>query len=214
MKFSFDPSYVPLLSRFMAKQDIRYYLNGIRVEPSEKGGVYLVATNGHIMLVIHDLTGTFEGDAKSYASIRLTPWFISACKSRDVKSYVLRAHLDGKRLYIGPESGEHHHTLETFVQGGSPFIEGNFPNWRRLLPDFSSLESGGFVNGGVATSSLVPFHTSSKYSVIRLWRAAGATDGQATYVQMVDMPEALGIVMPTRGDYPHQFIKHMPGAGK
>lgn len=42
---------------FMAKKDIRYYLNGINVRPLEAGGVMIVATDGHRFIVIRDPDG-------------------------------------------------------------------------------------------------------------------------------------------------------------
>lgn len=210
MKFAFDPKYLPLLSRVAAKMDIRYYLNGIRVEPAEIGGVYLVATNGHIMAIVHDAIGVFEGDPKEYASIRVTPGLVSACKSRDAKIYGSRVLLDGKRLSLGPDFGHEHVPTELFVQAGDPIIHGSFPDWRRLIPNFSQLKGGGFVNGGVRMENLTPFDGRGKFSGLRLWHIPDAGETAATYIQMLDMPEMLGVVMPMRAWDTHSFVKHMP----
>lgn len=211
MKIAFSPAYVPLLSRVMARGDIRYYLNGIRVEPSEKGGVYLVATNGHCMVIIHDKHGVFEGDPSHYASLRLTPWMVTACKSRDAKTYAARVLLDGKRLSLGTDFGMEHSPTEIFVQAGDPIVNGAFPSWRRLLPDFDKLESGGFAGGAVNVELLSYFAVrNGDFSSIRLWQQAGAGGYDPTFIQMCDMPEALGIVMPSRQDISHEFEKHMP----
>lgn len=54
--------YIPLLAPFVANGDIRYYLDGIFVSPHEEEGIYLVATDGHTMCVIHDSEGKTNGD--------------------------------------------------------------------------------------------------------------------------------------------------------
>jgi hypothetical protein len=46
--------YLPLLDAFRAKSDVRYYLDGIRIEPHETEDAYLVATNGLQLVVVHD----------------------------------------------------------------------------------------------------------------------------------------------------------------
>ena len=45
---------------FQGKNDVRYYLNGVLFEPIEKGGIRIVATNGHHIIVITDPEGTCE----------------------------------------------------------------------------------------------------------------------------------------------------------
>ncbi|GJH00247.1 hypothetical protein [Paraburkholderia terrae] len=39
---------------FAADSDIRYYLNGVNVEPAPGGGALITATNGHMMVQVHD----------------------------------------------------------------------------------------------------------------------------------------------------------------
>ncbi|HCK4895383.1 TPA: hypothetical protein N0H42_000458 [Pseudomonas aeruginosa] len=46
--------YLAAVSLFMAHNDVRYYLNGISIEPASQGGVLLIATNGHHIGVMHD----------------------------------------------------------------------------------------------------------------------------------------------------------------
>ena len=43
-----------------AKDDVRYYLNGILIEPIKDGGVRVIATNGHRIIWITDPEGTCE----------------------------------------------------------------------------------------------------------------------------------------------------------
>jgi len=43
-----------------AIKDVRYYLNGVLIEPAESGGVRCVGTNGHHMIVVTDKNGECE----------------------------------------------------------------------------------------------------------------------------------------------------------
>jgi hypothetical protein len=61
-KFGFSPVYVKALSKFMAKNDVRYYLNGFNIKPHPKGGVILTATNGHALVTIHDELGFSDAE--------------------------------------------------------------------------------------------------------------------------------------------------------
>jgi hypothetical protein len=75
-KFGFSPVYVNALSKFMAKNDVRYYLNGFNIKPHPKGGVILSATNGHVLVTIHDELGFSDGEY----IMPLTKRFVSEAK--------------------------------------------------------------------------------------------------------------------------------------
>lgn len=48
---------VSIIFPFVAKNDIRYYLNGVNIRPLEGGGVMLIATDGRRFIVIRDPNG-------------------------------------------------------------------------------------------------------------------------------------------------------------
>jgi hypothetical protein len=72
-KFGFSPVYVKALSKFMAKNDVRFYLNGFNIKPHPKGGVILTATNGHALVTIHDELGFSDAEY----TMPLTKRFVS-----------------------------------------------------------------------------------------------------------------------------------------
>jgi DNA polymerase III sliding clamp (beta) subunit (PCNA family) len=57
MKAKFKSHYLPALACIAEKSNIRYYLNGIYITPTPLGGCLIMATNGHILSVIHDEQG-------------------------------------------------------------------------------------------------------------------------------------------------------------
>ncbi len=189
-----------MLARFASKQDIRYYLNGFHIEAAEIGGVYLVATNGHVMLAIHDASGCIHDRDYSVASIGITPALVAAAKSAARAPGDHHVILDGKRLSVSPGYGFEHAPGELFVQGGDPLITGKYPDWRKTIPDFSRLKPGALVDGqDVNLDYLSKFNLGGgRYgSTISLWRSE--EDGKAIIVQCIGTPEAVGILMPVRG---------------
>lgn len=204
MRFKFKAKYLPMLAKFAGVKDIRYYLNGFHIEPAEIGGVYLVATNGHAMLVIHDADGSVCERENPKFSIRMSAGLVAAAKSAARKStlpqFVL---LDGKRLSIAPDFGMEHTSLEQFIQSGEPMIGGNFPAWRKVLPDFTQLVPGALTDGNDMNLDLLAkfkLEPGAKYgSMISLWRSP--EDDSGVVVQFLGVPEAVGVVMPARASH-------------
>ena len=85
-------------------EETRHYLNCVHITPSKQGGVYLVATNGHVMLVAHDKHGVAS----------------EPCIATTVLN-------DAQLKRFGKE----HRKLNNSM---CEYINGTFPDWRRPLP--------------------------------------------------------------------------------
>jgi hypothetical protein len=94
-KFGFSPVYVKALSKFMAKNDVRYYLNGFNIKPHPKGGVILTATNGHALVTIHDELGFSDAE---YTMPLTKRFVVEAEKRRDLPSQSILG--DGNQMII------------------------------------------------------------------------------------------------------------------
>ena len=129
VRAKFKAQFLPLISSFMAKTDIRYYLNGFVIERAVRGGVYVVATDGHTLGAVYDAEGVIEG--ADQLIIRRDSGLIRACKA---KSYVQQSVIvsDG-RVLVAPEFDLIASELETYVVPGKPFIEAKYPNWNDSL---------------------------------------------------------------------------------
>ena len=141
-----NPKYFAAMALFMAKQDVRYYLNGISVEPHPDGGAIIVATDGHRLAVIHDPDGwctqqIIVGDIKKP--------LLDACKKRARRHYQEEA---PAALWIGQhgsvvtrlpavqagEKAEHVAPADLFGElclfnCRTSIVDGIFPNWRRVI---------------------------------------------------------------------------------
>ena len=57
LEMSVDSRIFAAVRHAQAKEETRYYLNGVFVTPMDSGGVLMVATNGHILLKARDKNG-------------------------------------------------------------------------------------------------------------------------------------------------------------
>lgn len=104
---------IKVASPFMAKDDIRYYLNGINIRPLEDGSVMLVATDGHRYVVVRDEHGYCERE-------------IIAAVSKDGLK-----HAGGENTFDVMSNGEakvlDKVAMPLFIQPGNSIIDGAFP---------------------------------------------------------------------------------------
>ena len=118
MKITLKANQIKAVLECAAKQDLRYYLNGALIEKTYSGQVFLVSTDGYRLfcgLVDTIKEGMPEKVLIERASLEL------ALKSK-IKEFVL----DTENKTIGPL---------TYKE-----IDGNFPNWRRIVPDPQSFK--------------------------------------------------------------------------
>jgi hypothetical protein len=200
IRASFDPKYLRCLLPFMAKADIRYYLCGICIEKAKDGGVYLIACDGHTMVLIHDTSGTFEGDAENVI-FKVGPGLGSAATkaSKTMRGGLRqRVLLDGKRLKIAT-SYEAEGDFEVFVQAGNSLLDGKFPNWRKVVPHPSKLKAGAMSNGcglnAYYIARLSKLSQDRRFSSVFLWQE----DSDKPVVARIEkLPELVAVIMPTR----------------
>lgn len=198
LKIKFSAEHLPRVAMFMARQDIRYYLNGIYIEAAEKGGVYLVGCDGSTMAVIYDKDGMIEGATS--VIMRATPGLISACKKADRKIGNPQVLVVGKRVSVAGDFGQEHTDIEEFVQPGNPWIDGKFPNWKKVLPNFPKLKRG-LISSCLNSQYLSRFSkiTKSRNNMdgINFWQES---ENSGVVVQHLNIPEMISIIMPMRDD--------------
>lgn len=196
IRASINPAQLQRLMPFKATMDIRYYLNGICVEKAEKGGIYLIATDGHTMCVIHDATGSLHG-AESVI-FRTTPGLVAAAKlasNKTHKNLQYRLLVQGQRVKVACDF-ESEGDAEFFVQAGRSLIEGKFPNWRKVMPDFASLKAG-FAGGmnAIYLARLSKLTTDRRFQGVSLWQKE---PDSAVVARLPQVPEMVVVLMPIR----------------
>lgn len=204
LRINFTPKYLPILDLFKAKTDIRYYLCGVYVEKAPQGGLYLVATDGHTMALVYDKEGTIEG-AES-AIVTVDPGLVSAAKKADAKisrSLPYKVMVRGTRAMVAVPDTD---SMELFIQPGKCLIEGKFPQWRKVLPDFEKLKPGAMAECAVNAVYMARFSkliADKRYCGMALWQESPQ---KPIVVQIEKLPEAVFVVMPMRGEgHPEHF---------
>lgn len=130
----FDAKGLPPVAFFQAKNDIRYYLNGIHVQPHPTApGVVVMAADGHRAAMFYDP----EGKASRAATLTVSRDLVTACKKPSKLPQVRRITMEGGRLVL--KSGD----LELFIQAGQAEIkDAKYPNIWGVLPKADELTPG------------------------------------------------------------------------
>ena len=127
--FDVDASLFRVAAMFQSSEETRYYLNGVHIEPHHDEGVFLVATDGHRLLVAHDFSGKIEGGT---AIVQLGKDQIKACKEG-------RGETASRRIVVTDDKQP-----LTITANGAPvaiqpkwIVDGVFPDWKRVMQGIS-----------------------------------------------------------------------------
>ncbi|GEM_PF-1349106 len=165
-----NPKYFAAIELYAAKNDVRYYLNGVRIEPHPQLGAVIVATNGHRLAAIHDPDGWCEepiivGD--------IPRSLVAACKAKGNELTFTAP----KQLWVSKTSAVVMGCDDT-EPPQDPFnpmalhatritlIDAKYPDWRRVAPTkrantpgrFPSMNPKYLAELHEAASILVPNH--------------------------------------------------------
>ena len=119
-----------------SKQDVRYYLNGISVEP-DLAGATLISTDGHRIHVVRVTISEGGAASMDYSG---APFIVprDACEvvckggKRMSESWVTIS-IDGPTMRLRRDDG---------LSVECSAIDGKFPEWRRIIPTRSDEERG------------------------------------------------------------------------
>ena len=170
--------YLPLLGAFRANDDdVRVYLQCLHIEPHEDAGAYLVATDGHRMVVVHDEEAQVDG------SMLINPAKLIIRESKHAKL----ADFDGLNCDLQDEE-------EKFLMSApAPRSEASYPDWRLIMPEGDiSTEPGSIDPGLLAAISKAPFGDNSKNACIYI------RQDKPCVVRFPSLPEIFVLIMPQR----------------
>jgi DNA polymerase-3 subunit beta len=180
-----------LAKHISPKSDIRAYLNGVLVEVTENGRFY-VATDGHKLVTIRETRQ--ETDA-------IGQWIIP----RDV--------ILGIKLQKAGRNPVEHAELETegakakldYCGTGTvfAFVDGKFPDWRRVIPSKTSGETAQFN-----PDYLVAIRDCAA-ATIGIGKCSGlylAHNGNSAGLYQTGDVNFIGVIMPLRGDRAESYI--------
>ena len=135
--YDLDAGLFMRVRRAISREETRYYLGGVYVEPHEDGGVLMVATDGRAMLVARDRSGV----APASAIIKLTlpeetrPEY-GDC-SEDSCALSPKTYENVRLTFNLPDNSA---CIAAMNFASAPWqhaiverIDGTFPNWRNVL---------------------------------------------------------------------------------
>lgn len=206
-----------------SNEETRYYLNGIHIEPCAEGGVLMVGTDGHRMLVFRDVNGFVRG---GNAIIKLTKPMVKALTAKPWQhpGWGSMPKTDKPRLrYLAVKgdraavvdfgTGEGRPTDDAFAAildqvdkpsilvGGYQWagvrIYGDFPNWRKVITEPGSGGVIRYVNVNVLAPVVEALSDRPGQAGFRLAPTKGNPDGPVFVVPYGKSP-GFGVVMGLR----------------
>lgn len=137
MIVSVDANLFRLAYRAVSTEQTRYYLNGVHIAPHPQEGAFLVSTDGHRMIVIHDPKGVAGGAV----IVKLPRFALAECKPQKMfgitHRLVVNTELDSATVEkITPDNKKvgAEPKVENVLTVHKVIIDGTFPEWQRVVP--------------------------------------------------------------------------------
>jgi len=199
MKITIDHSIIKALLICAAKQDIRYYLKGVCVDARADGTLVLVATDGHRLLAYPVAVDNIEALAPGEYTIPREA--LEAVKPAKAGRVTLPIHIDITTEPDQPDpervgvtiKGKTSITVTGATSAVTAPIDGQYPNWRRIVPASTSGEIAQFNADYVSGFGDVCKLLGGKYGPY-----INHNGGACAVV--TNLPGALGLIMPMRMD--------------
>ncbi len=183
------------VARFISDESVRYYLKGVQVAPLATGGVTLVATTGHVLGAMR--LSAVEASATATFILGASKDLLRACKPRknNLRTIVCRPdRVDVYENYNAEEPGTPVYT------GHKPYVDGTFPDWRRVLPTTVS----GARNEAPRGAGTAPTWAGLNPTLLALFAGTGISgvsfswNGDGAILVANSDPRFLGVIMPMR----------------
>jgi len=175
-------SYLAAVARFAAKDDIRYYLNGVLVEV-HANIAYLVGTDGHTLAVAR-----IARDGENMAGQG------SAILPRELVEKIKAKGNHGLALVLSVGEDGQCTLNDCGTRTTSGAIDGKFPDWRRVIPRKVSGEAQFLQPDFLARCKKAAEDLGSKTGNFAL-----GYNGNSAALVTYDEPGILSVIMPMRG---------------
>ncbi len=183
---------------FAATRDVREYLCGVHIEKARRGrpGVIMTATNGHMLVAIHDPDGSTNGRHL----VRRPPRPMTLAKTKTADPDCTWLHFDDQRVTLlqypwTPESDDLPSITPIRAYDSEPMVN-EFPPWLHLIPDEPAQGVAGFSPTYLQTFARAAKALESPCITVRL-----STSG-ANIITFWDDARFFGMLMPIRmSDY-------------
>lgn len=124
-------------AQFMAIKDVRYFLNGVYIEPHPKKGVYVVGLDGHRIGVGYDP----EGYAESPRICEVPTDLKKALKRKNAQTLVFQGSACAVYSDSEPVPQKIKPSLISPIFLSTP-IDGEYPNWQKVVAAYPPSQKG------------------------------------------------------------------------
>lgn len=179
----------------IGKEETRYYLNGVCIEPHLAGGVTLTATDGHRLFTAFDK----EGHASRTYIVKLDAAALKACKASRKETHPRRVVLSGDDNQPVSITGNDDTNVYLLAVNWE-IKDAQFPDWRRVIPRHSPGDkpvADWYNPDYLASFADIAAILSSEPRI----RVCSIQQGSPALVTFGNQPyQAVGVLMPIRGD--------------
>lgn len=205
----------------VSTEETRYYLDGVHVSPSPQGGAVLTATDGHLLITLHDPGGIVSGEG----ILSLTKQMKAALKVSGVllekRLLLARADRGSGRAFVvdvatngdGDDYSPHVAARAIFdepdkrvvcAQFGPVLIDGQFPDWRHILPAKMRPDAPVPVLDPAQLAriakALSPSHKMRRTLVLTATGERPSIEPVVVTSSQFDAPAGVAVLMPIRDD--------------
>jgi hypothetical protein len=223
------PHVMRAMELITSRETTRYYLNGILVEPHKDGGIVLIATDGSIMVTLHDSQGYAEGPSqiwkyRDFAPIIKTKVAAASKGNRELANLRYEQQGNAFKVALGFDSAP---ALQAMAFGDLAYIgdqaaiDGTFPQYQRVIARLGAKRTGASFNAQVVGQISKFAQELSGYKTARIGFDLLDEGGPGAF--RVELPseglDAIGTIMPVTmkddpgmSSYPAWLSTHTDGA--
>ena len=193
-------AFIAAASVVQAKNDVRYYLNGILIERAPDKGLLIVATDGHRLVAALDEDAEFSDDMPEQVIIQFSAETLRAAKqAKNLDNHVFIESIDVEDV---PQYRRLSVNIGNTTTDDSKTIDGKFPDWRRICKASKAESSPGWFNASYVADfeKVARFLNESRKRGLNSLTIRSDDANTAALVYFGGVPYAFGVVMPMRTD--------------
>lgn len=187
---------------YAADSDVRYYLVGVCIRPDPRGGVLVMATDGHALYCVRDPSGSADKETILPLSKRKHARYLKP----------------DQQLFVGADDNiwiVDRFGLRLWVSPTGP-VDGKFPKMDGIIGRLDSYKEG--LHGAFRRDLLLRMLDASSRSGMLHCYTQTEVDGKPGKLLFITEQDSFGVLMPMRGIpkletvIPEQFLTAAPEA--
>lgn len=207
------PFIMQALQNIMSNEETRYYLRGVLIEPHKNGGIVLTATDGHVLVTMHDALGYAEGKPRIWAfrdHATLVKAQLSTATRFNKDKAMLKYQQVGDSFQVSFGYADSAEEMLSIKENGDlskiiafkAAIDGTFPDYSRVMSAVGPDRAGSSFQAGILIriAKFAQEITSNKASPVNLELTSESGPSHFHVTSESFQLDAVGVIMPMRGE--------------